>query len=82
MSPSPVGPDPAETPVPPENRPRRRTLSVLLGTAPGLERFLLAVVPAMVVFGLGVFLFGVWVGFGLAMATLSIVVAVSRGLSR
>ncbi len=70
------------TPPPPAKPPRRRTLAILLGTAPGLERFLLAIVPSMVVFGLGVFLFGVWVGFGLAMATLSIVVAVSRGASR
>ncbi len=63
--------------------PRRgRTLRVLLGTAPGLERFLLATVPAVIVGTVAAFLFGGWIGFGLAMATMAIVVAASRGVVR
>jgi hypothetical protein len=61
---------------------RRPLLQVFLGTAPGLERFLLAIVPAFVVGALGRWAFGSWVGLALGLATLAIVVLASRGIDR
>jgi hypothetical protein len=61
---------------------RRPILRVLLGTAPGLERFLLASVPAIVVGAVAGWFLGPWVGLGLALATLGIVIAASSGMSR
>ena len=47
---------------------RKRGLGrVLLGTAPGLERFLLATVPALIAGSLGYYWGGGWVGLGVGL---------------
>ena len=55
-------------------------MRVLLGTAPGLERVLLASVPSLIVGALSGWAFGAWIGLGLGLATMAILVVLSKGI--
>ena len=70
-----VVPDAPPTPPP------RGFWAVLLGTAPGLERFLLASVPALVAGSLVFVWVGPWTGLATGIASLVLGVALSRRLS-
>jgi hypothetical protein len=68
---------PNATPTPPE---KPSLLRVLLGTAPGLERFLLAAAPAIVAAGLaiGVVQLPALVGVGIGFAVFAVVLIATR----
>ena len=68
----------ADVPPPPS---RRGILAVLLGTGPGLERFLLASVPAIVIGSLAGYAFGAWAGFATGFAVLAAGIALSKKIS-
>jgi hypothetical protein len=57
---------------------RRGLLSLLTGTRPGLERFLLASVPALTVGAVGAALFGRWVGLAAGAVTLAAIMLLAR----
>ena len=58
--------------------PPRGIWAVLLGTAPGLERLLLASVPALIAGSLVFFWVSGWAGLATGFAVLAIGIAVSR----
>jgi hypothetical protein len=59
---------------------RRGLVSVVTGTRPGLERFLLASVPALTLGAVGAALFGRIAGLSIALVTLAVVMVLSRNV--
>ena len=69
-----------DDPKPP--RRRRRLRAILLGTEPGLERLLLAIVPAVVAGSVAFFLLGPVPALAAGVLVLAIVVASPWGAGR
>ncbi len=61
---------------------RRGWKRVLLGTAPGLERFLMASVPAIVLGSIAYFTLGRWPGLAIGIGVLAVGMAIARGMTR
>src|SRR5262245_57092418 len=59
---------------------RRGLVSVVTGTRPGLERFLLASVPALTLGAVSAALFGRVAGLAVALVTLAVVMFLSRNV--
>jgi hypothetical protein len=77
-APKPAAPPPADGAAGKEIR--RGLLAVVMGTRPGLERFLLASVPALTLGAIGMAVFGRVVGLAVALVTVVVVVLATRRL--